>query len=129
MNDLLSDFVADSTGYLTWARPPSSPSLPPILVGKWRDPVHFDWDTKKAQTNLRKHGVSFEEAVSVFNDPLSATGEDPDHSSHELRFVTFGVSFAGRLVVVGHTEWNGVIRIITAREATRAERYFYEEEG
>jgi uncharacterized protein len=81
----------------------------------------------KAAGNLRKHGVSFKEAASVFFDPLSATGDDPDHSLGERRFVTFGKSSSGRLLVVAHTERDDAIRIITAREATPTERNLYEE--
>ena len=86
-----------------------------------------EWDARKAATNLRKHGVSFEEASSVFFDPLAATGSDPDHSLSERRFVTFGVSSSGRLLVVAHAERADAIRIISARRATRAERKLYEE--
>ena len=89
--------------------------------------MQFTWDPKKANTNLRKHGVSFEEAVTVFRDILSATGHDPDHSIDEDRFVTFGVSQAGRLLVVSHTEGDDIIRIISARSATRQEQKIYEE--
>jgi uncharacterized DUF497 family protein len=89
--------------------------------------VRLEWDARKADANLRKHGVSFEEASSVFHDPLSATGADPDHSIDEKRFVTFGVSSAGRLLVVAHAEQDDAIRIISARQATRAERKLYEE--
>ena len=84
----------------------------------------FDWDsngTRKAAGNLRKHGVSFDEAASVFFDPLSATGDDPDHSLEEKRFVTFGVSSSGRLLVVAHKDRDDATRIITVREATRAD--------
>ena len=63
--------------------------------------MRFEWDPEKASDNLSKHGVSFEEAATVFRDPLSATGTDPDHSVGEERFVTFGVSTNGRLLVVG----------------------------
>ena len=87
----------------------------------------FQWNARKAAGNLRKHGVSFDEAASVFFDPLSATGDDPDHSAEEKRFVTFGVSSSGRLLVVAHEDRDDVTRIITAREATRAERKLYEE--
>jgi uncharacterized protein len=89
--------------------------------------VRFEWNTLKAAGNLRKHGVSFDEAASVFFDPLSATGGDPDHSLEEMRFVTFGMSSSRRLLAVAHTEQDDAIRIITAREATRAERAIYEE--
>jgi len=89
--------------------------------------VRFEWNALKAAGNLRKHGVSFDEAASVFIDPLSATGDDPDHSLEERRFVTFGMSPSGRLLVVAHTEVDDAIRIITAREATRSERKLCEE--
>jgi uncharacterized DUF497 family protein len=89
--------------------------------------VHVEWSARKAATNLRKHGVSFDEAASVFLDPLSATGDDPDHSLDERRFVTFGVSSSGRLLAIAHVTLDDTIRIITAREATRAERKLYEE--
>jgi uncharacterized protein len=87
----------------------------------------FEWDPIKAAENLRKHGVSFEEASSIFFDTLSATGRDPDHGLGESRFVTFGLSSQGRLLAVSHTERRNRLRIITAREATRAERKLYEE--
>ena len=87
----------------------------------------FEWDARKAAANLRKHGVSFAEASSVFLDPLSATGDDPDHSIDQRRFVTFGVSSVGNLLVVAHVEQDDAIRIISARKATRAERKLYEE--
>jgi uncharacterized protein len=89
--------------------------------------MRFIWDARKAVKNLRKHGVSFEEAATVFRDTLSATGFDPEHSSREHRFVTFGLSDAGRLLVVSHTEEAESIRIISARMATRKERIIYEE--
>ena len=87
--------------------------------------MRLEWDAQKAASNLRKHGVSFEEAASVFFDSLSATGADPDHSFGQRRFVTFSVSSLGRLLVVAHAEQ--VIRIISARKATRMERKLYEE--
>lgn len=89
--------------------------------------MHFEWDTRKARENLRKHGVSFDEAASVFFDPLSATGDNPDHSFDERRFVTFGISSSGRLLLVAFTARTDAIRIISARRATRAEREIYEE--
>jgi uncharacterized DUF497 family protein len=88
--------------------------------------VRFEWNALKAAANLRKHGVSFDEAASVFFDPLSATGDDPDHSLDERRSVTFGMSSSGRLLVVAHAQHDDAIRIITARHATRAERKLYE---
>jgi len=89
--------------------------------------VDFVWNAQKAAGNLRKHDVSFDQAATVFFDSLSATGEDADHSLEERRFVTFGMSSSGRLLVVAHTQQDDAIRIISAREATRAERKLYEE--
>lgn len=89
--------------------------------------MEFHWDPKKAAANLRKHGVSFEEASTVFRNVLSITGSDPDHSVGEHRFVTFGSANSGTLLVVSHTEEGSTIRIISARPATRPERRFYEE--
>jgi uncharacterized DUF497 family protein len=89
--------------------------------------VRFEWIKNKAQRNLAKHGVSFEEAATVFGDPLSDTFDDPDHSVEERRFVIIGVSEKGRMLIVAHTDDGEVIRIISARELTRGEREFYEE--
>jgi uncharacterized protein len=89
--------------------------------------LHFEWDPTKAAENLAKHGVTSQEASTVFRDPLSQTGEDPDHSVGEERFVTFGISTAGRLLVVAHTEHADTIRIISARPAGSGERKIYEE--
>ena len=89
--------------------------------------MRFAWDAKKAAANLRKHGVSFEEASTVFRDALSATGSDPDHSVGEHRFVTFGMSKQDRLLAVSHTEEGITIHIISARLAVRQERKIHEE--
>jgi len=89
--------------------------------------LQFEWDPAKAAENLTKHGVSFEEASTVFRDTLSATGPDPDHSVGEERFVTFGISTSGRLLIVAHTEHGDTIRIISARPAKSGERKIYEE--
>jgi uncharacterized DUF497 family protein len=89
--------------------------------------VKFEWDPTKSEKNAAKHGVSFEEAATVFRDPLSQTGRDPDHSSGEERFIIFGLSAAGRLLVVAHTERGDTIRIISARPADPGERIIYEE--
>ena len=89
--------------------------------------MHVEWDRAKAAENLAKHRVSFEEAATALRDPLSTTGADPDHSIDEERFITFGVSTEGRLLVVSHTDREDIIRIISAREATRMERTIYEE--
>ena len=89
--------------------------------------MHFEWNPAKAKKNLQKHGVSFEEASSVFYDPLAVTGADPDYSEAEERTITFGMSSQGRLLVVSHTERGDAIRIISARIATQHERHIYEE--
>lgn len=89
--------------------------------------MKIEWDPRKAESNRIKHGVSFEEAATVFREPLAATGADPDHSITEDRFITFGVSEVGRLLVVSHTERGEIIRIISARKATKRERELYEE--
>jgi uncharacterized DUF497 family protein len=89
--------------------------------------VIVEWDNRKAAANLRKHGVSFEEAVTALEDTLAVTYRDPDHSEDELRFLTFGVSSTGRILVVAHTERAEAIRLISARPATRSERRAYEE--
>ena len=89
--------------------------------------MQFAWDPKRATSNLRDHKVTFEEASSIFGDSLAVTFDDPDHSEGERRLLTFGLSERGRLLVVSHTERRGVVRIISARRATRAERRIYEE--
>jgi uncharacterized DUF497 family protein len=89
--------------------------------------LRFEWNLGKAASNLRKHGVSFDEAGSVFLDQLAVSGPDPDHSVGESRYVTFGVSSLGRLLAVSHTYRPGAIHIISARRVTRAERKLYEE--
>jgi len=87
----------------------------------------FEWDANKARMNLAKHGISFEEASTVFGDPRSLTIPDPVHSAVENRFVIIGASYRGKLLVVAHTERGGNIRIISARVASRRERRNYEE--
>jgi uncharacterized DUF497 family protein len=89
--------------------------------------MNFEWDEAKAAANCRKHKVTFEEASTIFDDELSLTGRDPDHSVGEHRFITFGVSAADRILAVSYAERGGVIRIISARFATRMERKMYEE--
>lgn len=88
----------------------------------------FEWDEEKAKKNLKKHGVSFEEAATIFNDPRIATIFDPDHSEEEERFVSLGMSFIQRLLSVVHTEREKRTRLISARKATRTERKAYENE-
>ena len=89
--------------------------------------MKFEWEEVKAVANLRKHKVSFKEAATVFEDNLSMTGRDPDHSIGEPRFITFGISAESRVLVVAHTERGENIRIVSARPATRMERKMYEE--
>jgi len=89
--------------------------------------MRFVWDLKKAANNIAKHGVSFEEAASLFGDPLALTVPDPVHSVGEYRFLTMGLTTNGRLVVVSHAEQAGdEIRLISARVADRSERKDYE---
>ena len=89
--------------------------------------MKFEWDNAKAEANVRKHGVTFDEAGSAFLDQLALSGPDPDHSAGEHRYITFGMSSLGRILAVSHTHRPGVIRIISARRVTRAERKIYEE--
>ncbi len=91
--------------------------------------MEFEWDPEKAAANIRRRRVSFNEAATVLEDPLSTTFPDEAHSEDEMRFVTVGVSQRGRLLVVAHTERNDTIRIISARRATRRERAFYEQDN
>ena len=88
--------------------------------------MKFEWDRAKAATNLKKHRVSFDEAVTVFYDPLAATFDDPDHSVGEHRLITVGLSSRGRLLVVAHVEHGESIRIISARSTTARERKRHE---
>ena len=88
--------------------------------------MKFEWDKNKEKQNIKKHNISFDEAVTVFYDPLSATFHDPDHSIEEDRFITVGYSSQGRLFVVSHTEKGDAIRIINARPANISERKRHE---
>ena len=88
--------------------------------------MEFEWDAAKAQLNLNKDGVSFDIAATVFGDPLAVTFFDPDHSDEEDRFLTFGYSIDGVLLIVSHTDREEATRIISARRATRRERRIYE---
>ncbi len=90
--------------------------------------MSFQWDPIKAASNVEKHGISFEEAVTVFGDSLAVTILDPDHSVGEFRLLTTGVSRSQRLLVISHTERANEIRLISARLATRQERKSYESE-
>lgn len=89
--------------------------------------MRFSWNPKKAASNLNKHGISFEEAATVFGDPLSDTFPDPDHSLEEYRFVIIGSSESGKILVVAHTDDGELVRLSSAREMTRGERKSYEE--
>jgi uncharacterized protein len=88
--------------------------------------MRFEWDRAKAEANRRKHRVSFDEAATIFFDPLSVTIPDPDHSRGERRFISMGISSNGRLLVVAHTERGAVLRLISARPASAAERKRHE---
>lgn len=89
--------------------------------------LNFEWDDDKAAANLRKHKVSFDEARTVFADPFSITINDAAHSDDEFRFVDIGVSVNGRILVVVYTERASRTRLISSRQATKAERYKYEQ--
>lgn len=88
--------------------------------------MRFEWDREKATKNVRKHKVSFDEALTVFYDPLSATLADPDHSIGEERFITIGCSAHGQLLIVSHADRGKTIRIVSARRATAHERKRHE---
>ena len=89
--------------------------------------LRFEWDARKALTNQVKHGVSFEEAMSVFSDPLARIFDDPDHSVAESREIIIGLSQNQRLLIVCFTEPSNTVRILSARKATKNERQDYEE--
>lgn len=89
--------------------------------------MDFEWDPDKDAENQRKHSVAFDEASTVFGDPLAWTIQDPDHSADEARFLTTGYSTSQRLIIVAHTDREGRVRLISARQVTAAERRTYEE--
>jgi hypothetical protein len=89
--------------------------------------VQYEWDRKKAEANLKKHRVSFVEATTVFLDPLAVSFDDPDHSAGERRYITIGTSTAGRVLFVAIAERGEMVRIISARCATRREVHGYQE--
>ncbi len=89
--------------------------------------MEFTWNPEKAASNLHKHRISFWEAISIFDDPLAVTYDDPDHSEQEDRFITYGLSDQNRLLLVSHMVRAGQTRIISARKATRQERNYYED--
>ena len=90
--------------------------------------MEFEWDPRKASINLRKHGITFEDAATVFHDPLATYYEDPDHSITERRYLAIGKSAKGKLIHIAFAERLGTIRIIQARRLTKNERRQYEEE-
>ena len=89
--------------------------------------LQFEWNPEKAKSNLKKHQVNFEEASTVFDDPMFITFLDEEHSLDEERYITIGFSRSNRLLLVAHTDHQGQIRIISARKATKHEQKFYEE--
>ena len=91
------------------------------------DQPQFEWDTRKAARNIERHQVSFEEAATVFHDPMFITFVDDKHSLDEERYITLGLSNRGRLLMLAHTEREGRVRIISDREATKKEVLFYAE--
>ena len=90
-------------------------------------PASFEWDPQKSKINLQKHQVDFEEARTIFDDPLFITFLDEEHKTEEDRFITIGLSNKNRLLMMAHTERNDNIRIISARKATKNEEKFYQE--
>ena len=101
-----------------------------VTKGVWRTvraQLQFEWDPSKAARNIAKHQVSFEEAVTVFDDPMFITVVDEEHSVDEERYITIGLSKGGQLLMVAHTDREGRTRIISARKATKKEGRFYAE--
>jgi uncharacterized DUF497 family protein len=92
-------------------------------------PLTFEWDEEKDLSNRKKHGISFDETKTVFNDPRSITIADEDHSDDEDRYIDIGISSRGRLIVVSYTDRGSNIRIISSRKATKSERKAYEQEN
>ena len=90
--------------------------------------MQFEWDEEKAEVNLQKHKIGFEEAKTVFGDPFSITVDDPDHSTDEQRYIDIGKSSSGKLLVVVYTERGNKTRIISCRKATPTERKNYEKQ-
>ena len=90
--------------------------------------MNFEWRNSKSETNVRKHGVGFQEALTVFSDPLARIFDDPDHSTNETREIIVGHSMQQRLLIVSFAEREDKVRIISARAATRRERHDYEQD-
>jgi len=89
--------------------------------------LYFEWDIEKENKNIQKHGITFKEAATVFLDNLADTFYDPDHSKKEDRYILIGLSESGNILVVAFTKRNDIIRIISARKATKKERRYYED--
>ncbi len=89
--------------------------------------MKYEWDEQKAKSNLSKHGISFEEAQTVFNDPLYVDFYDPDHSEQEHRYIIIGESLKQRILLVSYIERRNKIRIISARQVTKQEKQAYQE--
>ncbi len=89
--------------------------------------LRFEWDPGKADRNAKKHGVSFGEAATIFDDPMFISVIDQEHSGDEERYITIGLSGSGRLLIIAHTDREGQVRIISARKATKKEEQFYAE--
>ena len=89
--------------------------------------MNFEWDSPKALANVKKHGITFDEAATVFLDAMALSGPDPDHSLDESRYISFGMSSLGHLLAVSHTYRPDGICLISARRVTREERKLYEE--
>jgi len=104
-------------------------SLHAYIFFMYNRPMRIEWDEHKNQANIRKHRVSFEEAQSVFYDPLTKVASDPDHSDDEERFIALGESSAGKHLLVVHCfrDRSQTIRIISARKLTRSEKRQYED--
>ncbi len=123
---LAADMQTDWADGLGFAPPPNGSIVSRTSAQVDEKVMRFEWDPKKAAANLKKHGVSFKEAATAFGDPLSLTKFDPDHSAEdEDRFILLGATHAGRLVIVSHTDRGEIVRIISARVATRRERRSY----
>lgn len=112
-----------AAGRLVFGRRVSGPQARSLTLMGYQ----FDWDPEKASTNAKKHGVSFEEACSVFGDPLAVLKRDPDHSVGDMRYILLGSSVAGRLLVIAFAERPPRTRLISARPATPRERRQYEQ--
>lgn len=93
------------------------------------DKSKFEWNPEKAKKNLKKHGVSFEEASTIFDDPQYIRFLDEEHSAEEERYITIGMSIKARLLMAAHTARKNLIRLISARKATKNEEKFYNEAG